>query len=74
MDCSEVNGFHFPEIVYLRDEDIKDEDGEKAEFLSPNDLLLLSKEKVNGQKKLSLIYTEFEKRNRETKWGNRTSI
>lgn len=48
MECNEVNGFHFPEIVYLRDEDLKDEDSEKGEFLSPNDLMLLSKEKVKG--------------------------
>lgn len=50
MECNEVNGFHFPEIVYLREEELNDEDSEKGEFLSPNDLLLLSKEKVKGKK------------------------
>lgn len=59
MECSEVNGFHFPEMVYLRDEDLNDEDSEKGEFLSPNDLLLLSKEKVKGKGKKNFFCRFF---------------
>ncbi|XP_038881790.1 probable helicase MAGATAMA 3 isoform X2 [Benincasa hispida] len=56
VECSEVNGFHFPEIVYLRDEELNDEDSGKGEFLSPNDLLLLSKEKFQENARLPTTY------------------
>lgn len=42
MECGEADGFHLPSVTYEADE---------VESISPNDLLLLSKEEVTKSTK-----------------------